>query len=99
MTGQDGGASRSAVEVELYHAPTLNFAMEQSGVPVVTAVLVTNRGGATLDGLQLVVRIDPALADPHTHPVGRVRAGEAIELSALDLRLRPGKLRTVIEAE
>jgi len=87
------------VEVELSSAPTLNFAMEQSGVPVVTGVRVRNVGEKTLDGAELTVSIRPDIAAESIHRIARLHPGESIELGALDLRLEPGRLRTLREAE
>lgn len=87
------------LRVDLVHAPTLNFAMEQAGVPVVSEVRVSNTGSVTSSPLELVVRIDPQLAEPQIHALGAIRAGQSVELTALDLRLRAGRLRTVVEAE
>jgi very-short-patch-repair endonuclease len=87
------------VRVAIAHSPTLNFAMEQAGVPVVTGAEITNLGASSIDGAELVLSIEPELAAPSTHRVGRVRPGETRELSVLDLKLRPGRLRNVREAE
>jgi very-short-patch-repair endonuclease len=87
------------VRVAIAHSTTLNFAMEQAGVPVVTGAEITNLGASSIDGAELVLSIEPELAAPSTHRVGRVRAGETLELSVLDLKLRPGRLRDVREAE
>lgn len=87
------------VRLEVAHAPTLNFAMEQSGVPVLTSVRVTNEGSTSIEGAELVVRIEPGIAPPLGHRVGKLRPNETIDLGALEVRADPGRLRDMIEAE
>lgn len=77
-------------EVELSSAPTLNFAMEQSGVPVVTAVRIRDVGEKTIDGAEHAISIRPDIAAESPHRVARLHPGESIELGALDLQLVPG---------
>lgn len=87
------------VRVEISHAPTLNFAMEQAGVPIVSGVRIFNGGAATIDNAELFIAIEPNVVESRAHAVGRIRAGSSIDLPALDLQLRPGRLRQVVEAE
>jgi len=88
-----------SVSADITHAPTLNFAMEQAGVPIVTSARVTNSGSTTLEGLQLFVGIDPEIAPRASHPIGKLRPGESVDLGAIDVRLQPGRLRSVLEAD
>ena len=73
--------------------------MEQSGVPVLTTVRVTNHGTSSIDGAELVVRIEPGIAPPLAHRVGKLRPNETVDLGALDVRADPGRLRDMLEAE
>ncbi|MBX3215710.1 MAG: DUF3320 domain-containing protein [Labilithrix sp.] len=100
MTSLGAQAERGAsVHAEIAHAPTLNFAMEQAGVPVVTGARITNTGGVALDGLQLFVGIEPGIAPRAPHALARLRAGVSIDVGTVDVRLQPGRLRAVLEAE
>jgi very-short-patch-repair endonuclease len=87
------------VRLEIGHAPALNFASEQSGVPAVTTARVTNLGGETIDGAELVISIQPSIAAPLVHRVPKLRPGETADLGALDVRVEPGRLRDQREAE
>ncbi len=87
------------VDVAIDHASTLNFAMEQAGVPIITGARITNTGNEHLDGLQLFTEVQPDIAARAAHRIGRLRAGESVDLGAIDLRIAPGRLRAVIEAE
>jgi len=89
----------AALKAEIAHAPTLNFAMEQAGVPIVTSARVTNTGNETLEGLHISIGIEPDIAPRAAHVVGKLRAGESIDLGSIDVRLQPGRLRAVVEAE
>ncbi|NOU33607.1 MAG: DUF3320 domain-containing protein [Polyangiaceae bacterium] len=96
---QPNSTSSRRVTIEVAHAPTFNFAMEQSGVPLLTSVRVTNHGPTSVDAAELLVRIEPGIAPTLTHRVGRLRPGETVDLAALDVRAEPGRLRSVTEAE
>jgi very-short-patch-repair endonuclease/preprotein translocase subunit Sec61beta len=87
------------VRVTLTVAPTLNFAMEQSGVPLVSGVRVENLDATALVGARLVLLLQPDLGDATVVPLPEVKGGEATELATVDLRLPPGRLRAVVEAE
>lgn len=87
------------VLVDLTVSPTLNFAMEQSGVPVVSGVRVQNMGSETLVGATLAFSLLPALGEPTVVKIDPIRGGEEVYLSAVDLHLPPGRLRAVVEAE
>jgi very-short-patch-repair endonuclease len=87
------------VDVEVVASATLNFAAEQSGVPVLRQVTVHNRGSAPLAGAELVVEVAPDLVAPQRFPVAPLRGGESVELGAVDLRAAPGRLRGVVETE
>ena len=89
----------SKVEVTLGVAPTLNFALEQAGVPLLTGFRLRNLGTEALAGATLEAALEPDLGDPVVIPLDTVPPGEDIELASLELRLPPGKLRAVSEAE
>ncbi|MGA9522843.1 MAG: DUF4011 domain-containing protein, partial [Myxococcaceae bacterium] len=87
------------VEVELISAPTLSFAMEQSGVPLVRSVVIHNRGAETLKGAELHLELAPELGERRRVGLPEILPGEFAELGAIDYLLPPGRLRQVIEAE
>ena len=89
----------SALHVELNHTGTLNFAMEQAGVPIVLGAYVRNDGTDSIDETILTIEIEPGLGPPVGIPVARLAAGESRELGAIDIRHTPGRLRGVTEAE
>ncbi|MET0402843.1 MAG: DUF4011 domain-containing protein, partial [Cystobacter sp.] len=87
------------VQVELHTAPTLTFAMEQSGVPLIRDVLLRNTGTVALGPSVLEVRLVPDLGDPLRVPVPPLPAGEETNLGVLDPRPPPDRLRSVTETE
>ncbi|MDY7225594.1 DUF3320 domain-containing protein [Hyalangium rubrum] len=89
----------ASLQVQFTAAPTLNFAMEQSGVPLVRDVLLRNTGAAALGPLVLEVQLLPDLGDAVRVPVPELPAGEELSLGVIDLRLPAGRLRTVTESE
>ncbi len=87
------------VLVEVSIAPTLNFAMEQSGVPFVSGLRVQNLGAECLSGARFTVAMEPDLGEPSTVALETIRGGEELYLPAVDVRLPPGRLRALVEAE
>ncbi|MBZ4423140.1 DUF3320 domain-containing protein [Myxococcus sp. RHSTA-1-4] len=85
--------------MELVTAPTLSFAMEQSGVPLVRNALIRNTGTQVLGAAVLHLQLLPELGDEVRVPVPSLPAGEEVNLGVLDLRLPPGRLRSVLETE
>jgi very-short-patch-repair endonuclease len=87
------------IRVELQTAPTLNFAMEQSGVPIVSGLRIENAGAESLDGAEVSIAIRPNIADEASFAIPKIRVGETVDLGVLDVRVEPGRLRAVREAE
>lgn len=87
------------VEVEMLHAPTLNAAMEQSGVPLIRDVIVRNMGAVSLGQASLELQLVPDLADPLRVALPEIPPGEELSLGVLDYRLPAGRLRGVLESE
>jgi hypothetical protein len=86
-------SSGFALRVEVTHAATLNFAMEQSGVPVISGVRIENCGRESLENGTLWIDVEPQIAPPASHPIPKVRPGESVDLGVVDVRLEPGRLR------
>jgi hypothetical protein len=87
------------LEVQITVAPVVNFALEQCGVPLVTDVRILNTGDTRHEGLTLRVMLEPALAGPVLVPLAAISGGDALDLGPIDIRLPPGRLRQVVEAE
>lgn len=87
------------VQLELFSAPTLNVAMEQSGVPLVRDVLLRNTGTSALGASVLELQLLPELGELVRVQVPALPAGEELSLGVVDLRLPAGRLRSVLEAE
>lgn len=99
MTAPVPAVPTPGLQVELVTAPTLSFAMEQSGVPLVRNALVRNTGTQALGATVLHLQLLPELGDEVRVSVPSLPVGEELNLGVLDLRLPPGRLRSVIEAE
>ncbi|WP_438033671.1 DUF3320 domain-containing protein [Sorangium sp. So ce204] len=95
MTTQE----QPTVTVELEHARTLTFALEQAGVPTVSSVQIRNRGSAPIEGAVLTIELAPELGAPVHVQVPTVHGGESADLGVVDLPLPSERLRAVIEAE
>ncbi len=92
-------ASNRQITVNVIFDSTLNFAMEQCGVPLVKSVKVTNLSTEPLNGLRFEIGLAPELGEPVRLAVPLLRGGEQVDLGVVDIRLPPGRLRGVLEAE
>lgn len=88
-----------ALAVDIAIAPTLSFAMEQSGVPLIRSAQIRNEGASVLQGAELVLRLEPGLSEPQRISIPPLLPDESAELGVLDVRLPPGRLREVTEKE
>ncbi len=73
--------------------------MEQSGVPIVTGIRIENPFEESWNDPTLTISISPSLGTLPEVRLERLRPGEIRYLDTVDLRLEPGRLRTVLEAE
>lgn len=96
---QPAPATSPNVQVEIVVAPTLNFAMEQSGVPLVHNALIRNMGSVDLTPTVLELQLLPDLGDAVRISVPALPVTEELNLGNLDLRLPPGRLRAIVETE
>jgi preprotein translocase subunit Sec61beta len=87
------------IETSLTVSPTCNAALEQCGVPIVSAVRLVNRGAEPRVGGRLRVLLGPDLGEPFEVALPTLHGGEALDLGPLDLRLPAGRLRSLVEAE
>lgn len=85
--------------VEVVHSATVNFAMEQCGVPIVAAVRVKNTGSVVLRDAFLEVCLGPDLGDARRIEIPVLAPGESFEHGSVDLRPPFPRLRAVSEAE
>lgn len=86
-------------EVWLEVAPTISFVAEQAGVPVVRSCAIRHRGPDMLKHAELELRLEPRLSEPQRVAVPDLFPLEEHDLGPIDIRLPPGKLRQVEEAE
>lgn len=91
--------STTNITVDLEYAPTLTFALEQAGVPIVSSVRVANGSPGPLEGAMLAIELAPGLGKPTRVRVPLVHGGESVDLGIVDIQLPPGRLRGVTEAE
>lgn len=80
-------------------APTLSFAAEQAGVPLIRAGTVRHFGPDVLEGSEIEFRLEPSLSEPHRVRIPTLLPLDEHDLGAVDVRLPPGRLREVRETE
>ncbi len=91
--------SPPTISLELDHASTLTFALEQAGVPIVSSVVIRNDSPTPLEGGVLSLEIAPDLGAAVRVPIPTIHGGQSLDLGVLDIPLTPGRLRAVTEAE
>lgn len=89
----------AAPTVELEHTAVVCFAMEQAGIPIVSTVRIANTTNAPLLGLTFELSIEPGLVELASFAVPAIAPGAKGQLGPLDVRLPPGRLITIVEAE
>ncbi len=85
------------VSVEIAMASTVNYAMQQNDVPVISRLRVTNTTDTPLDGLCVRIRVEPAFAVPWEARVSSLAPGEAYDLGIVDLALSHDLLAQLTE--
>lgn len=80
-------SNSAPVSIELLHDSAVNYAMQQNAVPVVRRLRLTNAGDEDLADLTVEVASEPAFAETWRTLVALLRAGETLDLGAVDLRL------------
>ncbi|MSR47233.1 MAG: DUF3320 domain-containing protein [Planctomycetes bacterium] len=95
--GGAAGSSATAVEVEVQHATRVHFAAERNGVPLVAQVVLTNRGDAALEGLELRLQVGPDFGPPTRIAVPRIEAGGTCVIAAPDVALDRARLSSLTE--
>ena len=66
-------------------SPVMNFALQQSGIPVIREIRIRNTTGRALSGLSVSVKSDPAIFRPAVFPVEEVRPRADYEILSPDL--------------
>ena len=77
----------------------LNWALEQSGIPLVQAVRLAHRGTEALRDLTLELQLGPSLGEPQRFRLPDLEPAARVEVGPFDYRLPPGQLREVHELE
>ena len=86
-------------ELELEYNDRVNFAVQQSGAPLVDAVLLTNTGEETLEDLAVTLTIASGGAEPWEGRLSRLDPGVTARLTPERWRLSAESLATRTEGE
>lgn len=84
------------IAVELEYSDRVNFAMQQHGVPLVDAVLVTSREAGPVEGVSVTLRLENEEAPSWTGRIDRLDPGATVRISpgndfALSARAMAGR--------
>ena len=80
-------------------SPVMNFALQQSGIPVIREIRIRNTTGRTLSGLTVSVKSDPAIFRPAAFPVEEVRPRADYEILSPELQMYASTLITLTAAQ
>ncbi len=87
------------IQVEVLARSMLNFAMEQSGVPLVEDIGIHNNATTPLDALHLDLHLVPDLGEVMTLDLPSISPGEEFRSGPVHYRLPPARLRGIVERE
>ncbi|MBM4060232.1 MAG: DUF3320 domain-containing protein [Planctomycetes bacterium] len=91
--------TRPALEIAVRHAPQLCYAMQQSAVPWLFGITLTNTTAAPLADLHLRVELLPGPLAAHDELLAAIPAGGTFELGRLDPRLDVQALANLFERQ
>ncbi|MEA5514374.1 hypothetical protein, partial [Nodularia sp. UHCC 0506] len=87
------------IELKVEHKDLFSFALEQSGVPLVSYVTICNHDSSPLEGAILEVALYPDLGEAVYINIPRLHGGDEHKIEVIDIRLPPGRLATTLESE
>ena len=79
-------------------SPVMNFALQQSGIPVIREIRIKNLTGRTLTGLSVSVTSDPAIFRAASFPVEEVSPRIDYEILSPELQMYASTLITLTAA-
>jgi very-short-patch-repair endonuclease len=86
------------VSVEFDYDSVINYAKQQSDVPVIKSLRVTNTSKSALCGVKVSITTDPAFAEPWVTQIESIEAECSYSLGTVDLRLSPTFLSELTES-
>lgn len=98
LTSSDGEPS-AQVRVEVEADTTANYASYQNNVPLVRSLTLVNGSEDDLSQLEVLVRCEPAFAEPLTLRFERLAPGESRRIQPVDLKFIHRYLIELSEAE
>lgn len=87
----------SCIRVEADVMETVNFAMQQNGIPFIRKICIYNDSQETLQNLIVKVNFEPAFASSYLYELKMVHAGACAEISSVDLILSTEFLYSLTE--
>ncbi|MCB9836725.1 MAG: DUF4011 domain-containing protein [Phycisphaera sp.] len=85
--------------IELDYNDRVNFAVQQSGAPLIDSIRVTNAGAEPIEDLVLTARLMSGIADTWTERLARIEPGVTAMLTPSRWRLSAESLATRTEGE
>lgn len=73
------------LQIDIAHAPTVNFALQQNHVPVVRSLGIKNLGSTTFNDLHVRVASEPPFFKPWEGRIARIPAGGSHSLTQIDI--------------
>lgn len=86
-----------ALDLELIHDPTVNYALQQNDVPVIKQLRLTNSGGECLKDVLVRVEVEPDFASTWEGRVTSLEPGASYAFGHVPLQLSPKFLAELTE--
>lgn len=85
------------LEVQVVHAPVVNYAMQQNHVPMIREIMLRNTGEEDIKELCVQISFDPAFAEACQLHIESISPGSEERLSAIPIRLSTSFLSQLTE--
>ncbi len=98
-SGADAACNEDIFQIALEYSNRINFAMQQNGVPLIDAVLITNSSDRLIEDLSIEVVLENGECESWTGRVARIGPDATYRLKPEGLYLNAKRLATRTEAE
>lgn len=88
---------KAAINLIVDHDHTVNYAMQQNDVPVITGLRIANNGEDPLHDIKIVISAEPEFASSWETHIGTIKEGETYNLGVVDLALSHEYLASLTE--
>jgi len=87
----------SAITVDFVCSPIINFALQQTHVPVIRRFIIKNLTGRDIPDINILLSCEPDIATPNSVRIALLHNEESFELNDVDIKLSAKYLSELTE--